>query len=770
MADETDLSSFIAGLPEVDITQPQEVAADSGLSDEALKNIGHGIELREKYGDSPATAAAVSALGAGSFGLTDRFIKEFIDEEAPQKLKEYNPGASLLGEVVGTVAPAIATGGTSVAAQGVKAAGAGALGAMKAGAAVERAVMQAIAESGSKSIAKKVIQRSLAKGAGGMTEGAILGAGQLAREDALGNVEFNAENLLAHAGTGALFGGLLTAAIPVAGVSVKGGSRLFHKAKNELLDPEIAALRLHGFKNEKDLLKLQAELGPDAGKKVLDIVRKDLGYTIGDDTAAHIAKLESKRKAIGEALEMKTQELDELVPAQQPGVIARQQLAFNKAADDIHNILINKPATAANAAERRALIDIGKNLRARAQTETALTSNQLWKLRQEYDKPLKSKYGHRLFDRDIDKANLIARSTIQDELLAFAKVADPALKDSLVENFAKYGIVKKLQKQISKAPPAPDFSVKATDLILGGIGYGLGDVPGLMIAGTKKLLDSNFKNKLVVLSGIEKANLNARSKLSKAAETFFTQSRRKASKLGAQKILLDSALSNYEGSKPKNKQEAFNNVRKNISELQGDGSKLLDRAVKAGSVVSQYAPQTATVLGNRLVSAVQFLDKKMPRPVRESNFQTGYEKPFVPSTIELAKFERYLHTIEAPLTVIEEVENGTITREHVEALQAVYPVLYSELRQVMYNRMRDVKEPMEYNKVVQLSILLDLPGDDSLIGKNIKALQENLKPGEEQAASGAPMVKSTQGGAAEIDMASREASDTQSFAARKGEF
>jgi hypothetical protein len=156
----------------------------------------------------------------------------------------------------------------------------------------------------------------------------------------------------------------------------------------------------------------------------------------------------------------------------------------------------------------------------------------------------------------------------------------------------------------------------------------------------------------------------------------------------------------------------------------------------------------------------------MPKPIRETTLLPN-QKDYTPSTIELAKFERYVQAVDHPLSVLEDFENGTVTREHIEAIQEVYPKLYQQVRQTAFNRMRDVTDPLPYNKVIQLSILLNLPGDDSLLGKNIKALQENLKPGEEQAAAGQPMVNSTQGGAAEVDMAAREASDTQAFINRR---
>src|SRR5690606_34001635 len=88
-----------------------------------------------------------------------------------------------------------------------------------------------------------------------------------------------------------------------------------------------------------------------------------------------------------------------------------------------------------------------------------------------------------------------------------------------------------------------------------------------------------------------------------------------------------------------------------------------------------------------------------------------------------------------PLSVLEDIKKGTLTREHVEALQKVYPHLYNQIRVEVLEQLRDKSETdIPYNRRVLLSILLNIPGDASLLGKNIEALQANfLTPQEKEA-------------------------------------
>jgi hypothetical protein len=67
-------------------------------------------------------------------------------------------------------------------------------------------------------------------------------------------------------------------------------------------------------------------------------------------------------------------------------------------------------------------------------------------------------------------------------------------------------------------------------------------------------------------------------------------------------------------------------------------------------------------------------------------------------------------------------------------------------------------------------MLLNIPTDASLLGKNIAGLQETFAPQEQQQEQGnQAMVKPTAGGAKELSHAGRDASDTQAFLQRRNE-
>jgi hypothetical protein len=185
-------------------TTDSELGAE--LSEQEIAAIEQDAELENQYGDQTARTFGESALSSATFGLSDQVLKKFVGEKALRERRERNSEAALAGEVTGVIAPALASGGTSLAAKGAATIGSGVNAASKAGLLTEKAFAAILKKTGKEKLAKSIIQKSIEKGSGSAVEGAFYGAGQLVSEDALGTAEFNAENLLANVGAGAAFG------------------------------------------------------------------------------------------------------------------------------------------------------------------------------------------------------------------------------------------------------------------------------------------------------------------------------------------------------------------------------------------------------------------------------------------------------------------------------------------------------------------------------------------------------------------------------------
>jgi hypothetical protein len=165
-------------------------------------------EINKKYGSGiyPALAATAATLRGGTLGLSDIAYTGLGGEpETLQNLKTANPGISTGFEVAGALLPIALSGGAATPAAAGKI-GLSAIAKKAPSALVQSLASEAgkkLAGKASSEVAKKIIQYS----AEGAIEGTLGSIGIQLSEDAIGDKDFNAESLLAAAGTGAVLGG-----------------------------------------------------------------------------------------------------------------------------------------------------------------------------------------------------------------------------------------------------------------------------------------------------------------------------------------------------------------------------------------------------------------------------------------------------------------------------------------------------------------------------------------------------------------------------------
>jgi hypothetical protein len=156
---------------------------------------------------------AASGLTFGGSDLAARKLApEYADQMAERK--EYLPGVRTGGEILGAVAPMIASGGTGAIAKGAALAPTSLVG--KAGAFAARGA-EAIVGTEAKGLLGRVAQTAIPMAAQGALEGAAYGAGQVVSENALGDKEITAEKLLAGAEHGMFLGGAVGGGLGAAG-------------------------------------------------------------------------------------------------------------------------------------------------------------------------------------------------------------------------------------------------------------------------------------------------------------------------------------------------------------------------------------------------------------------------------------------------------------------------------------------------------------------------------------------------------------------------
>lgn len=795
----------------IDPSKPVEAEPAAPLSEQELGDLGHELEMEAKYGDSPVETALIGAAGGASFSLSDRaLIKSGLyTEEELGELKKRNPTADLIGQTAGIGASLLVPGlgeanvlkaGATAAKTGLaaKAATTGAKvlaaptrAAVKAGQITEQLIGKALTTGAEKAVTKSVLKKSIERAAGGAVEGAAFGLNDLLREEAIGEAELNAENLLTGIGTGALYGGLIGGAIPIAGSALRNtatgiGAKakpLFDKVLAKYADPRKAAQELSGLTPSK-LAKLESNAG---GKELLDNLPqwyvKDVGLSVGDDGVQVLEKVLLTKKNAAKAIEQTLEELDIIGHTKvgsKPGASQLRSQLLHKVADDVEAEFLAPYADMKSLAGQnrkvRTLID---DIRFQANKAEPLTGKDLVSLKRKVDKVAGRFYERPPGGKPVQSelAAFKARDLLNKASHAYAEFVDPKLAEQLKQANRNFHYATTVEPYLLRKSIKDPSLLGFKDALYGLVGAATGDLgTGLGVVAGKKFLESDMRRKLLILGGLEKANLEVAKRIGASSANFLGKGVKGSLKLASIGALVNSPIAHMrvadsKSEAPKTRMQAYNNAARNLAHLTVQSDELLNRSIKAGASVGYAAPKTAQAIGERAVTAIQFLQSKIPKRPYEAVFPSDIQKPYEPSSMELAKFERYVQVVDNPLSVLQDLEAGTLTQEHVEALRVVYPNLYSRIKQEVLSNLANKPEgEVPYRKKVQISILFQVPVDGSLTGRAISGLQSQFADARQAELTGSQGGQTARNPTSKVDpkdAASKEASDTQAFQMRR---
>jgi hypothetical protein len=157
-------------------------------------------------------------------------------------------------------------------------------------------------------------------------------------------------------------------------------------------------------------------------------------------------------------------------------------------------------------------------------------------------------------------------------------------------------------------------------------------------------------------------------------------------------------------------------------------------------------PDLANAIADATLVKLQYLQKHAPKQPPPSMFG---QRPWKLSTGEIERFARRVRAADDPLTVLQDVERGTVTAEAAETLREVYPALFSEVQTRLLSRAAELEAKLPYQRVISLSLLFDAPLDDSLRPQNLLVLQQahasSAAQGPSPAAPGQPPQPSVAG-------------------------
>lgn len=280
----------------------------------------------------------------------------------------------------------------------------------------------------------------------------------------------------------------------------------------------------------------------------------------------------------------------------------------------------------------------------------------------------------------------------------------------------------------------------------GIVGGGIGAVAGATTdvyggAILKKLLDANRNVSGLLFS--EKAMKTAAEKLDEIPGMLSRMSKKASPKnirpgttSALTRLLLGTNAPDAPAEEAKaptrlKKLEEFNDKASGwVANPQATAAKL---AELTAPISNGGAPGIGAAFGRKASAALNYLYTEMPKPPRPRS-PFAPQVAYVPPTYELAAFEDKVQVATDPFSALTELEHGTLTRAHVDALKAVYPGLLRMIQTKVQDAVVNGVEPLAYSQRAKLSMLLDVPMDTSLTPQAITYYQEAYVATEKAAA------------------------------------
>lgn len=132
------------------------------------------------------------------------------------------------------------------------------------------------------------------------------------------------------------------------------------------------------------------------------------------------------------------------------------------------------------------------------------------------------------------------------------------------------------------------------------------------------------------------------------------------------------------------------------------------RVLEMHSELNTVMPSVQAQIGAQVYNTVEFLQSKMPTDPNAQYQMFPTKQPYVMPDSVRAKFERYVDAINDPMQTLKYMAEGKLTPEHVEALQAVYPSLYTEAQRTVIEVLSQ-KNDLTFQQKVQLNLLMQAP-------------------------------------------------------------
>jgi hypothetical protein len=170
------------------------------------------------------------------------------------------------------------------------------------------------------------------------------------------------------------------------------------------------------------------------------------------------------------------------------------------------------------------------------------------------------------------------------------------------------------------------------------------------------------------------------------------------------------------------KRESMKNLRRRVIQISANPGLIADELEPALYDTREVAPGIAEQITAKAEQTARFLATKIP-PSYQSPFSN--REPVIDS-VALAAFERYEEGATRPLETLDRLNDGTLTTDHVEALQACWPAIYDDVKNSVYDELalaRAEEREIPFRERMTVGTLFGIVTDPSLDTDTMAMLQ-----------------------------------------------
>lgn len=184
------------------------------------------------------------------------------------------------------------------------------------------------------------------------------------------------------------------------------------------------------------------------------------------------------------------------------------------------------------------------------------------------------------------------------------------------------------------------------------------------------------------------------------------------------------ATSQLLGESSAERRASFEKIKSKLEEVATSPELMEDFIVKESEGYSASAPNVTNKYIQKASTAVNYLYQNLPKPMQQPS--PFFKREWKPSDMDLAKFERKLAVTMDPFVIIDALQDGSLTKDHMEALNVVYPKLAQAMKSRVLDELTKSPANLPYQARLKVSLLMGFDIDGTTAAKTVANYQNSF--------------------------------------------